>query len=333
MMLEIKFPIKVTKELIESKVSQETLMSTYYGVPIKKGLFKAKNRVDHKPTVAYYKNSKGRIIVKDFGSDYTGDWIFVVKEKYQCSYQKALNIAANDFGIQSFPKLQKNKIIESDEILDNKQGAIIQVEIKDFTEFDIQWWAKYGIQLSTLKKFKVFSCKNVFLNGNLFEMVLDKQLVFGYYGGIKQDIEQWRIYHPQKTKYKWISNWKNHQIQGAHMLPKQGGDLLVITKSLKDVMCLYEYGIISIAPCSENEFLTDTQYQKVKSKFKHIALLWDNDYAGVSNAWKIRKAHPDIKVMFIPKSSGCKDFSDYRKTYGDKKTQELIKQAKEFYKL
>lgn len=37
--------------------------------------------------------------------------------------------------------------------------------------------------------------------------------------------------------------------------------------------------------------------------------------------------------MFIPKSSGCKDFSDYRKAYGDKKTQELIKQAKEFYKL
>lgn len=68
------------------------------------------------------------------------------------------------------------------------------------------------------------------------------------------------------------------------MLPKQGGDLLVITKSLKDVMCLYEYGITAIAPCSENEFLTDTQYQKVKSKFKHITLLWDNDYAGVSNA-------------------------------------------------
>ena len=40
MMLEIKFPIKITKELIESKISQETLMSTYYGVPIKKGLFK-----------------------------------------------------------------------------------------------------------------------------------------------------------------------------------------------------------------------------------------------------------------------------------------------------
>lgn len=68
------------------------------------------------------------------------------------------------------------------------------------------------------------------------------------------------------------------------MLPKQGGDILVITKSLKDCACLYEYGITAIAPCSENEFLTDTQYERIKKKFKHIFLLWDNDFTGVSNA-------------------------------------------------
>ena len=68
------------------------------------------------------------------------------------------------------------------------------------------------------------------------------------------------------------------------MLSKQGGDILVITKSLKDVMCLYEYGITAIAPCSENEFLTDNQYERIKKKFKYIFLLWDNDFTGVSNA-------------------------------------------------
>lgn len=332
-MLEIKFPIKITKELIESKISQETLMSTYYGVPIKNGLFKAKNRIDHRPTVSYYKNSKGRIIVKDFGSDYTGDWIYVVMNKYQCSYQKALNIAANDFGIQSFPKLEKNKIIESKETLEDKQGAIIQVEIRDFTESDIQWWAKYGITVPTLKKFKVFSCKNVFLNGNLFGMVSDNQHVFGYYGGIKQDIEQWRIYYPGRRSLRFISNWRSLQIQGAQQLPKDGGEILVITKSLKDVMCLYEYGITAIAPCSENLFVTENQYNRLKSKFKHIFLLYDNDRPGLKASIKIRNQYPDLKVLLIPKKSGCKDFSDYRKTYGDKKTQELIQQAKDYYKL
>ena len=69
----ITIPPKITKELIEKKISQETLMSTYYGVPIRTGLFKSKFRPDSNPTVCYYKNSTNKIIVKDFGSDFCGD--------------------------------------------------------------------------------------------------------------------------------------------------------------------------------------------------------------------------------------------------------------------
>lgn len=51
------------------------------------------------------------------------------------------------------------------------------------------------------------------------------------------------------------------------MLPKEGGEYLVFTKSLKDVMTLYEYGITAIAPCSENLFVSETQYKKLQNKF------------------------------------------------------------------
>ena len=60
------------------------------------------------------------------------------------------------------------------------------------------------------------------------------------------------------------------------MLKNIKSDYIVITKSLKDVMCLYEYGIPSIAPCSENEFLSEAQYNRIKNKFKHVILLYDN---------------------------------------------------------
>lgn len=69
---------------------------------------------------------------------------------------------------------------------------------------------------------------------------------------------------------RFLTNWKASQIQGAKQLPKEGGDLLIIQKSMKDVMCLYELGIVAIAPNSENLFLSDTQLDKVKSKFKRI---------------------------------------------------------------
>lgn len=39
---------------------------------------------------------------------------------------------------------------------------------------------------------------------------------------------------------------------------------------MKDVMCMYELGIIAIAPNSENLFLNDNQLEKVKNKFKRI---------------------------------------------------------------
>lgn len=63
----------ITREYIESKVTEDILMSTYYGVPVQKGLFKAKHRNDSHPTVGYFKSKEGRLFVKDFGSTYCGD--------------------------------------------------------------------------------------------------------------------------------------------------------------------------------------------------------------------------------------------------------------------
>jgi hypothetical protein len=52
----------------------------------------------------------------------------------------------------------------------------------------------------------VFSCKNVFLNGELFHLYKERQLVFGYFGGIREGVERWRIYFPGRKKFRFISN-------------------------------------------------------------------------------------------------------------------------------
>ena len=335
--MEITFePIVVTKELILSRIPEERILTHYLGLPVKKGLFVSPLRQDKRPTCAFYRSrTNNRIMFKDFGNGFCGDFVSIVMCKFNCSYYKALQIIANDFGIINRQDMTKNraKMQYDGTQFEDTGSAVIQVEIREWQQYELDWWAKYGIQLSTLKKFKVFSCKNVFLNGNLFHLEQPNQLIFGYYGGIKQDVEQWRIYFPTKRKYRFISNWKGNQIQGAKQLSKNGGDILVITKSMKDIMCLYEYGITAIAPCSENLFVTDNQYQKLKAKFKNIFLLYDSDLPGIRASVKIHKKYPELNILFIPKSSKCKDFSDYRKTYGDKKTQQLIQQAKEFYKL
>lgn len=323
-------PSKITKDLILSKIREETLMEHYLGIPVKKGLHKSPLRTDSTPTCAFYRNAKGDLIFKDFRGDFSGNFISVVMYKFNCSFYKALQIIANDFGIVSRKdiKVNKSKIKEYTNVeFKETKAAVIQIECKEYDKHELNYWGRYGITESTLKKFKVYSCKNVWLNNNLFHLQKTKQLVFGYYGGHKDELEQWRIYFPGRKKFKFISNWRKTQLQGARQLPKEGGEFLVITKSLKDVMTLYECGVPSVAPISENLFITDSQYERISKAFKNIILFYDNDLAGISNMNKIRKQYP-VHVVFIPREFNVKDISDFYEKYGREKTLDLINQAK-----
>ena len=113
------------------------------------------------------------------------------------------------------------------------------------------------------------------------------------------------------------------------MLPKHGGPYVVITKSLKDVMTLYSFGLPAIAPISENCFVTEAQYNKLKSKFQKVILFYDNDMPGMKAMAKIRRNFPEVIPVMIPKCMKAKDISDFHKLYGRTKTLELIEKAKQ----
>lgn len=60
-------PINITRELILSRVSEETLMEHYAGVPCKKGLFRSPLRNDKNPTCVFFRHPKtGKLLLKDF---------------------------------------------------------------------------------------------------------------------------------------------------------------------------------------------------------------------------------------------------------------------------
>ena len=136
-------PLHITRELILGNVSEETLMEHYAGAPVKKGLFVSKIRQDNRPTCAYFRSKKsGRLLYKDFGTGFTGDFISVVMEKFNCSYSKALQIVANDFHIISRDDLEINKPVikaYTGNKLEETSEAEIQVEIKKFDDYELKW--------------------------------------------------------------------------------------------------------------------------------------------------------------------------------------------------
>lgn len=314
----------LTKQYLLSKHSQETYIEYYLGIPVKKGLIKSPLRNDAKPTCSFYWSKKGDLIFKDFSGHFSGGFIDVVMFKYSCSYYKALRIIAKDFGLAKNSD-KKPTIKESKTVFKNESNStVIQITVKDFSPTELLWWKQYNIDKNMLKFYNIYSCKHVFLNGDLFSTSTVITPSYGfYYGKNSDDDELWRIYYPTKKQYRFISNWKDNLLQGMKQLPKDG-NLLVITKSMKDVMTLRSVGVYAVAPCSENSFLTDSQFEKLKKKFKQIVLFYDNDLPGISSMNKIRKKY-NLRCMWLPRDSKTKDISDYCKLYGIAATHNLIK--------
>lgn len=324
--MDFSFQPKITKELILSRFSEEQLMEYYLHLPVKKGLFRSPLRRDKQPTCSFYRNKSGTLIFKDFATGQHLNIFDVVQSIFRCDYFESLRIIANDFGIIRDNALHKNpgKINLNPIKIKDKEISKIQIEVQEFTDSELKWWGRYGISKDILKRFNVYSCKHVFLNDQLFAKSQQHCPIFGYYGKKYQGLELWRCYFPKRTSFRFITNWPSKKIQGYDQLPKKG-KLLVITKSMKDSMCLYSCGITACAPNSENLFIPDKVLEDLKNRFENIVVLYDNDRPGLYNMAKIRKEHPELTYIFIPKKYGSKDISDFYKNHGRKKTLNLIK--------
>ena len=321
---------KITKDFILSKVNQESIMYHYTGQDVNsKKLYTSILRNDNHVTVAYYKSKSGTLYMHDFATNEHIDCWNLVMKLYNCNYYEALNIIAKDFGLtEGKHKVSTFKVVSK---IKETNSAKIQVQIKDYTNEELEWWKEFGISLKTLKKFHVYSIQHVFLNGEL-RFTSSKQCpIYGYYfGKDRNNEEKWKIYFPLKENYRFLNNLSKKVLQGYHQLPKTG-DLLVITKSMKDVCALYEFEIPAVSPNSETLFIDDKKLNEFKQRFKHILVIYDNDRPGKYNMAKIRREYPELDYYFLPEYL-AKDFTDSIKMIGVDKMKEYVNEFMSNYK-
>lgn len=321
---DFTFRDEITKEYLLKQNSEQTYMEFYLGIPVKKGLFRSPLRKDNSPTCSFYKNKNGELIFKDFNGSFCGNFINVVMEKYNLRYYDAINKIASDFALTD-KKIEAKikKIKENQTPFRARKLSKIQVEVQDFSKEELDWWQSYGITKKILNKYKVFSCKHVFLNGTMTATSSKRWPIYGYYGGTDKNTEYWRCYFPTRKSYRFLTNWPYDKIQGYDQLPKSG-KIVIITKSMKDCMVFNSLKIPAIAPNSENLFLNKEQLDDLKSRFKYIIVLYDNDEAGVQNMKKIKMDHPELIYTWLPRDK-AKDISDFYQKYGKDETVKLIK--------
>lgn len=321
-------PDRITKQMLLTLHTEEEYMSFYLGIVPGKGLYCNPMREDRRPTASFYRAKNQELIFKDFQNGFHGNFVDVVMERFKVEYYKALAIIANDFGISEKAKLTKNEpLIKYDgSKIEEKSETIIQCEIKPFTTGELKWWGEFGITESTLKHFNVFSVKSLFLNGNYLLTSTPKSPTYGYYFGKEEGRELWKIYFPLKQSFRFLLN--TNKLQGAKQLPPTG-EVVVITKSMKDVMTLYELGIPAVAPQAESIIINGNQYNALKKRFKYVIFNGDWDRAGQHFMSESRRRFQGICMSFVNKEFYGKDISDYVKKHGMKAARVLVGELKE----
>ena len=324
----------ITKDFILSKINQESIMQYYTGLDVSsKKLMLSPFRNDHKVTCSFYKSKSDILYLHDFATNEHINCFQIVMKKFNVNYYEALDIIAKDFGLIEGTHSNKTApiIIQS---LKETESARIQVQIKKYSSKELEWWKQFGISIKTLKKFHVFSIEHVFLNGELKFSSSDKCPIYGYYFGKDKNCKElWKIYFPTNKEHgiRFLNNLPNKKLQGYKQL-KDSDDILIITKSQKDCMCFYEFGINAVAPSSESTFCNEKQIEELKTRFKHIIVMYDQDKAGKHNMYKIRLKYPELDYFVIPNYLKAKDFSDLVKLYGKEKVKELLNECLNYFK-
>lgn len=296
----------ITLDDILSKVTEYDIYSRYIG-HFKIGLiYNSPFRKDKNPSFGiFYSKKNGRLLFKDHGTGECGDVIkFVSLYTGITNYNDILNRIVKDLNITN------NTVLKASKEYKIPTETVIGVVRQDWTDIDKQYWSQFGITIDTLKKFNVSSIKYYLCNGIVKAIYKDTNPMYAY-----KVYNHFKIYRPLADKYtKWRNNLTEIDIQGYEQLP-ESGNLLIITKSLKDVMCLYEMGYTAISPSSESTFIPDKVLKQLKKRFKRILICFDRDTSGCKNMRKI-SLKTGLNGFLVHKKYKSKDISDAVKNNG-----------------
>ena len=304
----------ITLEYILSKVTEYDIYAHYLG-QFKVGMiYNSPFRKDKNPSfgIFYSKKSK-QLLFKDHGTGECGNVIkFVQLYTGKTNYNDILQDIVAKLNITTDTKLDSSKqYIPS-------QETVIGVVRQEFTDVDTNYWSQFHISTKTLKKFNVNSIKYYLCNGIVKGIYKPENPMYAY-----KVYNNFKVYRPLGDKYtKWRNNLTEYDVQGYEQLPKKD-DVCIITKSLKDVMCLYEMGIPAISPSSESTWLPDTVLEDVLKRFKRVLICFDRDGPGMRNLRKI-SLKTGLNGLIMHKKFKAKDISDAIKANGFDKVKEYI---------
>jgi hypothetical protein len=307
----------ITVDTLLSKVSEFDIIHYYFNVNKIPCIIKSPLRQDKHPSFGIYTNDGIKIRYKDFATRDSGGIFDLLGKYWGKSYVEVLNTVYKDLSnmVTTNRDIKVTKGISAN--IHNvffKNEFDLKCKVREWRDYDITYWASYGIPLRWLKYADVYpiSHKIIIKNGMTYTFRADK-LAYVYVEH-KEDTVSLKIYQPlNKDGYKWCNRHDKSVISLWTKIPKEG-DRLCICSSLKDALCLWcNTGIPAIAPQGEGYKMSDTAIKVLKSRYKRIYILFDNDAPGIKDGEVLSK-ETGFKNIILPTFDGGKDISDLYKT-------------------
>ena len=296
-------------------------------------------RVDNNPSFSIYLNNDNHIMFKDFGdTDCRGSLLDLLCKKWNCSFNQVFDkiLELMQDSVQDDSVILKPKQIKVLTRKESSELTKIQVAVRPWRDYDIEYWKQYGVELQWLKYAEVYPIshkiiyKKVFSAGEGSAFTIKKYIFpadkYAYcFVERKEGNLQLKIYQPYNTKgYKWCSKMDSSVISLWTKVPEYG-DRIIICSSLKDALCIScQLHIPAIAPQGEGYNISETACNELKRRYKQVFISFDVDAAGMKDAAKLSQTTGFKNI--VPNLGGQKDFSDYYKSLQSKTVfQELEK--------
>jgi hypothetical protein len=301
-------------------------------------------RREHRPSFCIYKEKPNdnhwyEYKWKDFGTNEQGDCVEFVMKKYGISRRDALETIMRDFNIDPFHLLPEQEIGILLSIFNAEEPEIVEpsedIELEEykpfkyryikqgFTPIDEKFWYDFGIPVSVLNIYGVSSVSEIQVSAHPYETYhrykahSERNPIYVY-----EINDRYKLYIPFSIP-KFIGTVKGSDIH-EHIITDD--KLVIITKSLKDLILYNQMGFNAISGQSENTYI---KKEMLKAGREYV-IIYDNDEAGRRGADELSR-RLGVKKVFLPLGN-FKDPSDFIKSRQDKEAakqelKEIIEQC------
>ena len=322
----------ITLEDVLARTTEFGILYHYFNVSELPTVIHSPLRQDSRPSFGLYTLDGKRVHYTDLATKDRGGLFDLLMKYWGESYKGMLNHLWKDLPNFSNANVQFNSM-KSERTYQyqslKSRNIDLQCKVREWRDYDIEYWASYGISLEWLKYADIYpiSHKIVIRDGQRYVFGADK---YAYaYVERKEGKVTLKIYQPyNKGGYKW-SNRHDRSVISLWTKVPEYGDRICICSSMKDALCLWaNTGIPALAIQGESYGMSNTAISELKRRYKEVFIALDGDKAGVEDSIKLQK-ETAFKIIDCPLIDKAKDWSDIYYFYGKEALLKEFKKALE----